>query len=109
MGRGAPESEELPEPPSIRRLRRLVTALTVTLILGVITIVGLLVIRLARVTPPPELPVAISLPAGETATAMTRGEGWVAVVTIDQRGAERIRVIDAETGTARGVTDIAPR
>ena len=99
----------MPEPPSIRRLRRLVTALTITLILGVITIVALLVIRLSRVTPPPPLPAGIALPAGESAMALTRGTGWVAVVTVDRAGAERIRVIDAETGAPRGVTEIAPR
>ena len=93
----------------LRRLRRLVTALTITLILGVITIVVLLVIRLSGMTPPPALPETVALPAGEEATAMTRGEGWVAVVTIDARGAERIRVIDAATGAPRGVTEIAPR
>lgn len=93
----------------LRRLRRLVTALTITLILGVITIVVLLVIRLAGMTPPPDLPATVALPAGEEAIAMTRGEGWVAVVTVDPRGAERIRVIDVETGAPRGVTEIAPR
>lgn len=93
----------------LRRLRRLVTALTITLILGVITIVVLLVIRLAGMTPPPDLPATVALPPGEEATAMTRGEGWVAVVTIDARGAERIRVIDAATGAPRSVTEIAPR
>lgn len=109
MGRGAPEDEDLPEPPALRRLRQLVTLLTVTLILGVITVVALLVIRLARVTPPPPLPAEIALPAGETATALTRGQGWVAVVTRDHAGTERIRVIDAQTGADRGVTEIAPR
>ncbi|TPE52214.1 DUF6476 family protein [Amaricoccus solimangrovi] len=109
MARGAPDSEELPETPSLRRLRRLVTTLTITLILGVITVVALLVIRLAQMTPPPPLPATIALPAGERATALTRGAGWVAVVTVDAGGRERIRVIDAETGAPRGVTEIAPR
>jgi hypothetical protein len=109
MGRGAPDIEDRPEPPALRRLRRLVTALTITLILGVITIVGLLVIRLAGMTPPPELPAWVELPPGEEATAMTLGQGWIAVVTIDARGTERIRVLDAETSAPRGVTEIAPR
>lgn len=109
MRESAPDSEVFPEPPGLRRLRRLVTALTITLIVGVITIVGLLVIRLSRVTPPPELPASVALPAGESARAMTLGEGWVAVVTVDRAGAERIRVIDAETGAERGLTEIAPR
>ena len=93
----------------LRRLRRLVTTLTITLILGVITVVALLVIRLAGMTPPPDLPATVALPAGEQATAMTLGEGWIAVATVDPRGAERIRVLDAKTGAPRGVTEIAPR
>lgn len=109
MAREAPDTEALPEPPSLRRLRRLVTTLTVTLIVGVITVVVLLVIRLARIEPPPDLPATVALPAGEEATAMTLGEGWVAVVTVDAERRERIRVIDAETGADRGVTEIAPR
>ncbi len=85
------------------------TALTVTLILGVITIVGLLVIRLSRLAPPPPLPATVQLPAGEKAMAMTLGSDWLGVVTIDAAGTERIRVLDRETGAERGLTLIAPR
>ena len=56
LGHGATgplADEDFPEPPRLRRLRRLVTALTVTLIVGVITIVGLLVIRLSALAPRP--------------------------------------------------------
>jgi hypothetical protein len=83
------------EPPGLRRLRRLVTGLTVTLIAGVITIVALLVIRLSALSSPaPLLPPALSLPAGENAEAVTFGAGWVAVVTVDGTRRERIRVFD---------------
>lgn len=92
----------------MRRLRRLVTLLTVTLILGVITIVALLVIRLSSVGAPPALPGAIALPAGERAEAVTIGTGWVAVVTVDGAGRERIRVLDRDTGAERAVTEIRP-
>ncbi len=101
--------EDYPESRRLRQLRWLVTALTVTLILGVITVVALLVIRLSRLTPPPPLPATVELPSGEKATAMTLGSDWLAVVTIDPLGAERIRVLDRATGAERGLTLIAPR
>jgi len=102
--------EDVPEPPALRRLRRLVTLLTATLILGVITVVALLVIRLAALRPagPPALPAAIALPAGESARAVTLGTGWVAVVTVDAAGVERIRVADAATGAELAAVEIAP-
>ena len=77
-------SEQLELPPSLRWLKWLVTALTLTLILGVITIVGLLVTRLPLGTTP-SFPENLALPAGTEAQAITRGEGWVAVVTRDNR------------------------
>ena len=78
------------------------------LILGVIAIVALLVIRLnAAPGPSLALPAEIALPDGETATALTRGTGWIAVVTRDEGGAERIRVLDAATYAERSVTEIA--
>jgi hypothetical protein len=103
-----PGGEDFPEPPRLRQLRRLVTALTATLIAGVIAIVGLLVIRLTTPPPAPTLPAAVRLPEGESAQAVTFGGGWVAVVTIDGAGRERIRVLDGRTGAERGQADIAP-
>ena len=64
----------------LRFLRRLVTTLTATMILGFITIVVLLVIRL-QAPSGPVIPDAITLPAGTTATAYTQGVGWIAIVT----------------------------
>jgi hypothetical protein len=103
-----PASDEFPEPRRLRQLRWLVTALTATLIAGVITIVALLVIRLAPVARPPALPPEIRLPAGESARAVTLGDDWLAVVTVDSAGRERIRVLDRATGAERGSADIAP-
>lgn len=56
------------------------TALTATMILGVLAIVVLLVIRL-QAPAPPYVPDAIMLPEGVTATAYTQGTGWIAIVT----------------------------
>jgi len=88
-----------------------VTVLTATLIVGVITIVVLLVIRLASFAPvaAPALPEAVALPAGERAGAVTFGAGWIAVVTTDAAGRERIRVFEAATGTALAETVIPDR
>lgn len=75
---GLPEAEAR----SLRVLRRLVTALTATMILGVLAIVVMLVIRL-QVPSGPFVPDAIVLPEGVTATAYTQGTGWIAIVTSD--------------------------
>lgn len=104
---GSPE--DYPESRRLRQLRWLVTALTMTLIAGVIIVVALLVIRLSRLSPPPALPATVALPAGETAEALTLGDDWIAVVTRDAAGTERIRVLDRAAGTERAVTQIAPK
>ena len=44
----------------------------------------------------------------ESARAVTFGDGWMAVVTVDGQGRERIRVLDRTTGASRAVTEIAP-
>ena len=109
MGETNPGVDDFPEPRRLRQLRRLVTLLTATLILGVITVVVLLVIRLSSLgAGGPELPGEITLPAGERAEAVTVGRGWIAVVTVDGAGRERIRVLDGTTGAERAVTEIVP-
>ena len=59
----------------------MVTVLTITMILGVITVVAVLVTRLQQISPAPGLPAGLILPAGTTAQAVTMGTGWIAVVT----------------------------
>ena len=74
-------------------LRRLVTVLTATMIIGVLAIVVLLVIRLQ--TPVrPSLPEGVALPAGVEARAITFGQGWIGVVSDD----DRFFVLDPDTG-----------
>ena len=76
--------QDAPElPPSLRFLQRLVTVLTVTMILGVIAMVGLLVTRLPQVSATPVLPAGLTLPDGARVAAVTMGTGWIAVVTTD--------------------------
>jgi hypothetical protein len=78
------DEAQIPEEDArnLRFLRRLVTALTATMILGVLAIVILLVIRL-QAPSGPYIPEAIALPEGVTATAYTQGTGWIAIVTSD--------------------------
>lgn len=83
------------EPANIRFLRRLVTVLTATMILGLLVLITLIVIRLQA--PSIILPDQVSLPEGVTATAYTQGQGWFAVVTDD----ERILIYDGQSGALR--------
>ncbi len=91
-------------PPGLRWLKGLVTVLTVTLILGVITIVGLLVTRLPRPAAAPDFPASLALPEGAQPEAITRGPGWIGVVTADGR-----IFIFEEDGTPRQEIAIRPR
>jgi Flp pilus assembly protein protease CpaA len=74
-------------PPSLRFLKWLVILLTLTMIIGVITVVTLLVTRMPQAfsAPAPGLPEGFTLPAGTEAEAVTFGTGWIAVVTTDDR------------------------
>ena len=95
-----PETSKIAEPAHLRLLRRLVTALTITMIVGLVTIVGLLVTTvLDRDTSTPLSPTLV-IPTNETAQAYTQGTDWQAVVTRDVTGTERIRIFDPD-GTER--------
>jgi Flp pilus assembly protein protease CpaA len=73
-------------PPSLRLLKGLVIVLMITMIVGVITVVGLLVTRMPNVNAmAPALPAQLQMPAGAKATAVTMGAGWIGVVTTDNR------------------------
>ncbi|MEE9388797.1 MAG: DUF6476 family protein [Paracoccaceae bacterium] len=93
------------EARNLRFLRRLVTVLTATMILGLLTITVLLVIRLS--TPPTtfQLPDAITLPNGSRATAFTQGSDWYAVVT----DGDEILIFDNGTNTLRQTIQITSK
>lgn len=57
----------------------------VTMIVGVITVVGLLVTRMPGASTEPLLPSEIKLQDGATAMAVTMHADWIAVVTADNR------------------------
>lgn len=62
------------------------------MIVGFIVLIALFVIRFQERQPP--LPDEITLPDGAKASAFTKGDGWYAVVTQDQR----ILIFSADTG-----------
>jgi hypothetical protein len=90
----SPEAQA-PLPPGLRTLQRLVTALTVVMILGFLVLIGALVMRLNASGP--DLPDSVALPEGAEAQAFTQGRDWFAVVTQD----DRILIYDRLTGRLR--------
>jgi Flp pilus assembly protein protease CpaA len=82
-----PDAPDPVLPPSLRLLKWLVIVLTLTMIGGVITVVGLIVTRMPQAfsAGAPMLPEDLILPAGAKPAAVTFGAGWVAVVTTDDR------------------------
>lgn len=72
--------------------------LTLTMIVGVITIVWVIVTRMPQAMQrAPALPDSITLPDGTRATAFTQGSDWYAVVTAQ----DQILIFDRATGTLR--------
>jgi len=89
-----------PLPPSLVWLKRLVTVLTVVMILGFLVLIAALVIRLN--SDPLPLPERISLPDGVSAVAFTQGSDWFAVVTSD----DRILIYDRATSQLRQTVQV---
>lgn len=77
----------------LKYLKWLVTILTVTMIGGVLTVVGLLVMQFGAMRDIP-LPDEIELPDGSKAVAFTQGDDWYAVVT----EADEILIFSRMTG-----------
>jgi hypothetical protein len=89
-----PNSSPL-DPTLVRYLRRLVSILSITMIAGILVIMGLLVSRYMQEKP--HLPDRITLPEGKRAIAYTEGRGWFAVVTEDNE----ILIFDGTTADLR--------
>ncbi len=86
----------------MRYLKTLVTGLAVTMIIGLIVLVALFVMRFPQASAP--WPDQIVLPDGARPQAVTRGPGWIAVVTEGGRivilspdGARVVQEIEVET------------
>lgn len=104
--------EEFPEPPQLRRLRWLVTGLTVVLILGVLAIAGTIVIRLGfgvgeAVSAGPIRAERFVLPPEAEIVAVGRGPATVMFVLRGRDGAETLQVFDEATGAPVSLTVIA--
>ncbi|MEM7752416.1 MAG: DUF6476 family protein [Pseudomonadota bacterium] len=76
------DEENAPNVGTLRYLKTLVTVLTLTMIVGVVTIVGLLVMRFSAANEI-TFPDSILLPEGVVVTAFTQGEAWYAIVTAE--------------------------
>ena len=86
----------------LKYLKWLVTILTVTMIGGVLTVVGLLVMQFGAMNDIP-LPDEIELPDGAKAAAFTQGDNWFAVVT----EADEILIFSRATGALMQTVTIA--
>lgn len=73
---------DAPLPASLRILRLLVIGLLAAMIAGVLVMIWVVVTRVPQLLQGgPEIPAEISLPPGETPSAVTFGKGWTGVVT----------------------------
>jgi Na+-transporting methylmalonyl-CoA/oxaloacetate decarboxylase gamma subunit len=97
------ENGQAPDEKTLRYLKALVTILTVTMILGFLTIVALFVMRFSAMNQA-ELPDQISLPDGATASAFTQGDDWFAIVTDE----DEILIYSKTTGNLRQRIQITP-
>ncbi|MBO9479091.1 hypothetical protein J7382_16205 [Shimia sp. R11_0] len=96
------ESPEPIEPANLRFLRLLVTGMTGIMVVGLVTLVVLLVMRFRD--DGPILPENLTLEDGAVAQAVTMGDGWVAIVTTDNR----ILIHDRITGARRQEIILSP-
>ncbi|GGA23504.1 hypothetical protein GCM10011498_25490 [Amylibacter cionae] len=87
----------------MRFLRRLVTILTATMILGLLAIFAVLVMRFSTDSGL-AMPDSITLPDGTNATAFTQGGDWYAIVTAQNT----ILIFDRTTGALRQTVQIKP-
>jgi hypothetical protein len=101
-----------PEPSHLRRLRWLVTGLTVVLIVGVLAIAATIVIRVGfgvgEASPGgPVLAERFALPQNAEIVAVGRGAGTVMFVLREDDGAEALLVFDEATGAPESRSIIA--
>lgn len=103
---------DLPEPPQVRRLRRLVSLLILVLIGGMLVVVAAMVVQLGVFRAAPQVPLgpisadAFTLPTGAEVVALGRGPSEVLILTRSPDGVETLRTFDAATGAERSATQI---
>ena len=103
-------SEDEEELPHLRRLRRMVMALMVVLMLGILAIAATIVIRLGvgggEPGPGPISAPELVLPADHQIIATGRGPGTVHFTVAAPDGSEFLIVLDAASGAERSRTPI---
>jgi hypothetical protein len=103
--------EDLPEPPQVRRLRLMVSALLVVLMAGMVVVVAAMVLKLGALGGAAKLaPVTaerLMLPAGAEVVAVGQGGAGILVVTRDAAGTETLRVLDPASGAQVSATPIS--
>jgi hypothetical protein len=103
--------DDLPEPPQVRRLRLMVNALLVVLMVGMLVVVGAMVLKLGALGSAPKLaPITaegLTLPEGAKVVAVGQGGSDILVITRDAAGAETLRAFDPASGAQVSATPIA--
>ncbi|MEM9426501.1 MAG: DUF6476 family protein [Pseudomonadota bacterium] len=97
------DEDQAPDLGTLRFLKTLVTVLTLTMIVGLVTIVGLFIARFSAADDI-AFPESITLPDGTVATAFTQGEAWYAVVTAE----DEILIYSRATGALRQRVTLEP-
>jgi hypothetical protein len=106
----AGDEEDFPEPPRLRRLRRMVMGLTAALILGILVIAGALVWRIATDRSGPAITAAeIVLPEGLEIIAIGGDGALLLVTTRAPDGRERIHAFAKSDGALVSEVDVARR
>jgi hypothetical protein len=105
---GPEDDGDFPEPPRLRALRRMVTALTVILALGMVVIAGTVAWRLWSAAPParPVEAGSLAIPAGAAITAVGASAAEILVTTRGPEGGEALRVYRRRDGALLSVTPI---
>lgn len=88
----------------VKYLRVLVTALSLTMIVGVVIMIALIVIRFREDRTAPALPATITLPQGASAIAFTQAPDWYAVVT----DANQILIYERTSGALVQTVKVTP-
>lgn len=103
---------DLPEPPQLRGLRRLVNLLLLVLIGGMLVVAVAMVVQLGaldgqrQAVPGPIGAQSLPLPEGAEIVSIGRAPGEVMMVTRAPDGGETLRVFDAASGEEISATPI---
>jgi hypothetical protein len=104
------DEEDFPEPPRLRRLRRMVMGLTAALTFGILVIAGALVWRVATDRSGPAITAEqVVLPEGLEITAVGGDGALLLITTRAPDGRERIHAFSKSDGALVSEVDVARR